>query len=234
MSGLGFMGSMAEFYGNMMQAETDRNTARRIQRQTSFDTPDISMGGYGTASFGRGGVDLSLAPGLAEAAAAMFGQGALGIQNLSDPSQVGRDYYSQMMQLMEPEQTRQRSSLENRLFAQGRLGTTGGQTDFANLLGEQETSRRQLGMDSFMRGLQQRGLQIGQANDLFALGQGLYSPLFNMAGLSTEIAGGRSLAGARAAPYTWTAFSQNPGADYMKGMGQGMQGIGGMGGMFGG
>ena len=70
-----------------------------------------------------------------------------------DPRTLAREYYQDIVapDLLEDQQ-QARLAMENRLLAQGRLGGTGGQRQFGELLEAQEASRRQA-----------RGQAFGQA-----------------------------------------------------------------------
>lgn len=104
------------------------------------------------------------------------GQGALIQQNL-DASRA----------LADPFERRQRQSVENSLFSQGRAGTTGGAQEFGDLLSFQGANDQRRILGAQQLGLQQQG-QLGQLG-LQSFGQG--SNLFgqNLQGFGQNIQG---------------------------------------------
>lgn len=154
----------------------------------SFRPMNVS-GPLGSFSYGRGGMRMGLQPQAQEMMDRLFGGAALGLESLSDPSQVAQDYFGRGMELLAPTQERARTALENRLFAQGRLGATGGQQQFGELMGAQERARTGLAQESLFRGLQARGQQQQQAMQLFGGGMQLGQLPMEMARLG--LAGGQ-------------------------------------------
>jgi len=135
----------------------------------SFNPMDVT-GGVGTATFNDGGIQMGLSPQAQSLQNQLFGGAGQQFGSLSDPTQVAQDYYSQGMDLLNPGQAQERTSLENRLFAQGRLGGTGGANQFGGLMQAQNMARNQLAQQSLFRGTQQRGQEIGQGMQLFGGG----------------------------------------------------------------
>jgi len=134
-----------------------------------FNPMDVT-GGVGTAQFQDGGIQLGLSPQAQGLQTQMFGGAGNIFGQLSDPSQVSQDFFTRGMGLMAPGQQQARTSLENRLFAQGRLGSTGGAQQFGGLLQGQNMAQQQLAQQAIFRGTQQRGMEIGQGLQLFGGG----------------------------------------------------------------
>jgi hypothetical protein len=140
-----------------------------------------------TQGFGQGGLLAGLA-GMGQVGNAFQqGQGFLGqaqgllgqagnVQGLVD------DRLSALRSQAAPQEERQFNSLQNRLFSQGRLGSTGGSRDieaFARGLGEADLGRQMAAQDLGLRtsGLLQQGAGIAGG-----LGQGLFGQGFGAAG----------------------------------------------------
>jgi len=109
-----------------------------------------------------------------------LGTGFLNQVGSFDPYQAAQDQYN----LLSPELLRQQEqdmlNQENRLFAQGRLGSTGGAQDMESLARAQEASRAQMMYDSWAQGQaaqqQMAGLGLNFASAAPSL-QGAYGQL---------------------------------------------------------
>jgi len=88
--------------------------------------------------------------------------------------------------MLAPGQQQARTSLENRLFAQGRLGSTGGSQQFGSLLDAQSQARNQLMQQSLFGGTQQRGQEINQGMALFGGGLDLNQASIQAANLGLQ------------------------------------------------
>ena len=150
-----------------------------------YNPMDVT-GGVGTATFNDGGVQLGLSGQGQALQNQMFGGAGNQFANLSDPSQVAQNYFTQGMNLLNPGQAQARTSLENRLFAQGRLGGTGGAQQFGSLLDSQNAQNRELAMNSLFRGMDLRGQQINQGMQLFGGGMQLDNASRNAALLGMQ------------------------------------------------
>jgi hypothetical protein len=112
---------------------------------------------------------------VAGAGAGLFGQGRtmLGQAAGLSPTDIASQQYDITRGLIEPEQARQRSSLEQRLFAQGRLGSSGGAQQFGRLLESQGQQRNQLLSQALGQGLATQGQLFGQGLQTIGAGQGM-------------------------------------------------------------
>lgn len=193
-----------------------------------FRPMDVS-GPLGGAAFSGDNINLSLSPALAGLQNQMFGGAALGLQSLSDPTRVAQDYYSRGMELLAPGQAQQRSSLENRLFAQGRLGGTGGAQQYGGLLQAQEQARTGLAQQSLFRGQQARQSDIAQAMSLFGGGMQAGRAPLELASLGLNAGQGRmqaDLANMRANIASMQYASPDPLQTALFGAGQAFMGMG--------
>ena len=95
----------------------------------------------------------------ATAGAGMFMQGAM-----RDPTELGRSQFELMESILSPGRERARTSLEERLLAQGRLGSSGGALTQGALETSIEESRRKSLYDALMQGQQVQQQQAGLFN----------------------------------------------------------------------
>ena len=116
----------------------------------------FGAGGMGT--FGGGLLQQALGQGLFQAGA------------LTDPNQIAQQQFAREMALLQPEQQRQMSSLEQRLFAQGRLGSSGGAQQFGDLMKAQETARAGAAQRALAGGLDYTGQLFGRGLEAMRLG----------------------------------------------------------------
>lgn len=185
--------------------------AARLQQTAAQQQQQAMLQGL----FGQAGAGAqALTPG-----AQQFGQQAFGAAGglfqqaqAMDPLDLAEQRFSRLQSVLGPQRERQREGLESRLFAQGRLDSTGG-----NLLGGQleqgfaaEDAALLDRMFSEAQGAQAQqfgqALQAGQAGlttqgGLFGqLGQGVQAqqqvsaPLLQLLGLSTDVAGAQTQA----------------------------------------
>ncbi len=102
--------------------------------------------------------------------------------NAFDPMQVAQMQFDQFNPILQDQFDEDRLNMEERLFSQGRLGSTRGANDFNALLDSQEDSRRKLLFDSFGQGLAAQNQQFNMAQGLLALDptlRGLFQGLGN-------------------------------------------------------
>lgn len=135
------------------------------------------VSGMGQGLFGLGGNAYGQSQGLFNA-----GVNQLGAASSTDPFQIAQNQYNLSSQLLNPQQQQARTSLENRLFAQGRLGSTGGSEQFQGLLNSQDQARNQLMSQALGQGLAAQG-------QLFNQGLGTLGASFNQAGIGSGLFG---------------------------------------------
>jgi hypothetical protein len=100
------------------------------------------------------------------ALAGQLGGGFLEQLGTFNPLDVAQNQFGLLSPILNEQFTQDRLSQENRQFAQGRLGSTGGAQDVNALLDSQNDARRKLLFESFGQGQQAQ-------NQLFNLGSGL-------------------------------------------------------------
>ena len=100
----------------------------------------------------------------------MFGQGANLLNQAGNTSGLVQQQLDASRAMADPFEARQRNQLDSKLFAQGRLDSTGGHQQFGDLLQRQGSADQQRIMNAQQTGLQNQQ-QLGQMG-LGAMGQG--------------------------------------------------------------
>lgn len=155
----------------------------------------LQQGALGQLGQGSGNQFLNQAGGLFNQGAQLAGQAPF------DPSQLVNDRLSLLRQQAAPQEESQFNSLQNRLFSQGRLGSTGGSNDieaFARGLGQADLGRQLSAQNLGLQAQQQSAGILGQQAGLFgqlggqtaALGQGLGQQDISRAGLLGNLSQG--------------------------------------------
>ena len=114
------------------------------------------------------------------------GLGQLGAASNLDPNQIAQNQFDITSRMLEPGQAQARTSLENRLFAQGRLGGTGGSEQFGNLLQAQGQERNQLRGQALGQGLQAQGQLFNQGLGTLGASRGQAGIGQSFLGLGTQ------------------------------------------------
>lgn len=148
-------------------------------------------------------------------------------QKVYDPNQSIFDYFSKTSQLANPMEQQQRYDLENRLFQQGRLGSTGGRNAMQALYDSQANQglAREVNAMNYGQQYAAQAQTIDQSRSAFQqqlidqiLGRG-YQALQGASNIDLQalksldlggtFGGMASNAGANAAQYPWMAAQQN-------------------------
>lgn len=99
---------------------------------------------------------------------------------ITDPMQIAQSQFDLINPMLQENQERDRLSQENRLFAQGRLGSTGGANDVNALFDSQADAERKLLFDSLNQGLASQSHLFNLGSGLAGLGQGQRTSDFNL------------------------------------------------------
>jgi hypothetical protein len=104
--------------------------------------------------------------------ASQAAQGAFGALNTFDPNQATAEQYALMMQLLGPQQQQDALALEERLYQQGRLGSTGGSLEQQALSQAQNLANVQAYLDSqtAAQQAQQNLASLGSTTGAFGAG----------------------------------------------------------------
>lgn len=114
--------------------------------------------------------------GLLSSGVDMMGQGQqlAGRAASMDPNQIARQQYNMMSQLAAPGEHQARTGMENRLFSQGLLGSSGGAAQMGQMqqaLGQADLQRQQQAMGM---GQQVQAQQMQNALGMIGAGQGMF------------------------------------------------------------
>jgi hypothetical protein len=153
---------------------------------------------------------------------ALAAQGGLGFLTAgmeTDPFALAETQFGRMEEILAPGRERQRGTLEERLLAQGRLGSTGGSLQQQSLEEAIEQSRRAQLVEALgqAQGIQQQQIGLGTQLGLFGQGQedvgfqramqrlggmqSLEQPLMQYAQLGSQLGGRQAAAGAQAGAF---------------------------------
>lgn len=110
-----------------------------------------------------------------------LGNQFLGQLGSTDPNQLASSYASNIRSLEAPAESRAANGLATRLFSQGRLGATGGQSMFGELMNQQNQAeiQRQIAGQQYAGNEQSRLGQLG--SNLQTMGYGRVQDRFNRA-----------------------------------------------------
>lgn len=177
--------------------------AGRAAEAARFRPFNISTS-IGQTGMRDGNMFATLSPQLQAAQNALFGGAgqAFGQWKGFDPYAAGAEAYGRLKTLAAPGEAQARSQQENRLFAQGRLGTTGGAQQFGQLLSQQN-------MADLAR--QQQALEFGQQLQANILQQGLGALQGGyglQAGLMDQLRLGTTAGAQQSAANQWGAAQQ--------------------------
>jgi len=174
--------------GGLFGANAQAKAARDAAKAARFTPWDVSTG-VGSATFGPNRqISTSLAPEYEAMRQGLFGQ--LG----ASPMDMAGTQFGRYMSFLDPQQQRERSTLENRLFAQGMLGSTGGAQRAQALSQAHQGAITDAASRSMSEGL---NYQTQLLNTLFGIEQ---LPM-NLANMGMTAGGRSSAAGASQAPY---------------------------------
>lgn len=181
-------------------SQSGRSAARGYNPEGARFTPFNVRSGLGDVTFEGGQAKYTLAAPYQAAADQMttLGQGFLSGITAGTPQQLSEQAYGLLRGISSPEEAEARAALENRLFRQGMLGSTGGalrSQAFEQAVGQTQLQQQ---LQSIGLGQQLTDAQIARARGLFSGAQGMYAPLNEMArtGMGLGVAGAE--AGARA------------------------------------
>jgi hypothetical protein len=157
----GGLGSV-EFNGQNVTLDTDDRLTAIQNSLLSGATGNQQLFNNANSMFAQSGTDIAQS-GQQQLG---LGQSLLGRASALDTGQVAREQFDKQSALLEPGFQRQRTGLENRLFAQGRLGSSGG-------AGAQRALSEAQGQT--LAGVSANALGQGLAaqNQMFNQGQGL-------------------------------------------------------------
>ena len=178
----GLLGSVLGGAGYLNQIQNLRDIGRQAQTgaqqigQTAAEATRFvpftvtSATGAGVQTTPEGGTTLNISPQEQAIQDMLFGGASQFYQQAQQPiAQTEQDIYNRMLEVAAPERQRQQLALEERLAAQGRLGTSsaayGGATpEQMALATAQEQQLNQLGLQARNQALaeQQRAAQLGQ------------------------------------------------------------------------
>lgn len=222
--------------------EPARLAGERAAGMAAFRMPSVQTG-FGGAQYDpvTGQLTTSLDPRFAAQSQALLGQatGAFGQMGTFDPNLMAAEQFRRMEDILAPERERARQAQESRLFAQGRLGATGGaleQEAFQSAIEQQrKTNLLQAFQEAYNRQAQLQQLGMGA---LGAAGQLEQMPLQAYQaglGLGEAQAGAGARQGAlMVAPYMAQSQAAAEGAKFLtEDFTDFMGGMFGAGGMFG-
>lgn len=184
--------------------------ADRASKQASFNPYNVTSG-FGTGSFDGTNATAELSAPYADLRNTFLGgaKGIFGAMKDYNPDDAASSLLGRYRKMSDPREARQRSQLENRLFKQGMLGSTGGGERTEALLGAQGTAD-----------LQRQNLAFNQAqqvqDQLMNRGMGFMQGATNLDRLPMEnlrmggtFGAASATAGANAAKYPWMAAQNN-------------------------
>jgi hypothetical protein len=203
------------FFGNQMVFQ---NQAGQAQQLGGHALSQASTGYGGNNFLGMGTQMLG-----------NYGNQNLGRNMITnfDPNQAGSDYTNLLRQQAQPQEQQATNSLANRLFASGRLGTTGGagmmgsmqqanqQADIGRQVagqqfGLQQQLMQQQGYDQALNAEQGRQLgHLGMAGQLSGMGAGLIGQSYQNAGVGMGL-------GQQADTFGFSRMMQLNDANYMR------------------
>jgi hypothetical protein len=197
LSGAGYRNLMNDLSSFGRQAQTG---AERIGQQAAEATRFVPFTVTGTTGAGvgttpEGGTTMTLSPEEQALQNQLFGGASQFYQQAQMPiAQTEQDIYNRMLQVATPERQRQQLALEERLAAQGRLGTSsaayGGATpEQLALATAQQEQLNQLG-------LQARQQALAEQQQAAGLGQGMLGAAYMpQSSLLNVLQGGMGVAG---------------------------------------
>ena len=199
---IGLLGS--NYLGNQQQSAFGRtiqgygNLADQIQSQVQFKpfTVTGSTGGVGTSYDPQGNLQTqyNLSPqGQAIQQAGLGGAQGFLTEAQAPIAQTEQDIFNRMLEIAAPERQRQSLALEERLAAQGRLGTSsaayGGATpEQMALANAQQEQLNQLGLQARGQALSERGQALEMGRGLLSAGMAPEAQLLNLIQPSLNIA----------------------------------------------
>jgi hypothetical protein len=183
-------------FGNTIQGYG--NLANQLQSQVQFKpfTVTGTTGGIGTGYDAQGNLQTqyNLSPqGQAIQQAGLGGAERFLTEAQAPIAQTEQDIFNRMLQIAAPERERQQLALEERLAAQGRLGTSsaayGGATpEQMAMAAAQQEQLNQLGLQARGQALQERGQALEMGRGLMSAGLAPESQLLNLIQPSINLA----------------------------------------------
>ena len=197
----GVLGGLFDLYGSYQQSKANQNInqglaqgygnlSNQLQSQVQFKpfTVTGATGGVGTDYDAQGNLQTqyNLGPqGQAIQQAGLGGAERFLTEAQAPIAQTEQDIFNRMLQVAAPERERQQLALEERLAAQGRLGTSsaayGGATpEQMALAAAQQEQLNQLGLQARGQALQERGQALDMGRGLMAAGLAPEAQLLNL------------------------------------------------------
>ena len=197
----GVLGSLLDLYGSYQGSQANQNInqglaqgygtlSNQLQSQVQFKpfTVTGSTGGVGTGYDPQGNLQTqyNLSPqGQAIQQAGLGGAKGFLTEAQQPIAQTEQDIFNRMLQVAAPERERQQLALEERLAAQGRLGTSsaayGGATpEQMALATAQQQQLNQLGLQARGQALQERGQALEMGRGLLSAGFAPEAQLLNL------------------------------------------------------
>lgn len=126
--------------------------------------------------FGAAGTSNNAGAGYANS---MFDAAAMANNSLGPSSDAARNYYEQLRGLAAPEENRQRVNLDNKLFATGQYGSTGGAERLRALYEAQAQADNQRRFDAIGMSNQDAQTKFGNFSNALNFGQGVNNQNFS-------------------------------------------------------
>lgn len=132
-------------------------TSERAAQLSAFNMPYTTTG-FGSAGMMNGQLQMQLSPEYLAQRNALLGQatGAFGALGSYDPDMAAQEQFARIEALMAPERAKQQAAQESRLYAQGRLGSTGGGVEQEALQGAFQQQQAANAIQSYMQAMQQQ------------------------------------------------------------------------------
>lgn len=149
--------------------------AQQAAQQAKYKLPTVDTG-YGGYTVGKGGLTTYLSPEyqaaanqLMQASQGLLGQSQQAYAQLGtfDPYQAAELQFKRLEEILSPERARQQEALQSKLYAQGRLGSTGGALSEQALAQAIQQQQSQNLYDAFLQAQQTQ-------RHLAGLGQGMF------------------------------------------------------------
>jgi len=188
-------------------AKAAQQYAEEFAKSVEFKPWDVS-GPLGGATFEDGSATTALSPEMQNQLTGLFSQASGYGDALAayDPAAAQQEMYQQQRSMFAPQQAQDRLAMENRLLAQGMLGSTGGAGRTQSLLEAQGQQDMAAQMNAWQQAqAQQQNLQQGQSQalgNIYNIGSSLSGLFGTGSGLGAEASrsaylGGDAVLGAK-------------------------------------
>ena len=160
--------------GGILDAKGTKDAARIAAEAGRFAPIDI-MTGLGSVTSGPEGITTQLSPEMLALQQQLFGLGQQGLQQFQtfDPTQAGQLFTQRLGAAAAPIEQRQRQELENRLFKQGLLTSSGGAERMGALTEAQSQAELQRQLAGMQYGTQEQERLFQNALGAYQAGTGL-------------------------------------------------------------